>query len=148
MIQYSFTIKLVFWLSIRNNIIENQIRSYLADAKDNLIARLVTLVNNAPAAAQASFSGPINEAIGYRLWVFSLDPVVGGLWEIYPQIILRVTVADTITLNQVRTYLEGYWDQAKTDIRALVANAPAGANAQITEWHVHRLSGSVDELES
>ena len=147
MIQYSFTIKLVFWLSIRNNIIENQIRSYLADAKDNLTARLVTLVNNAPAAAQASFTGPIDEAITLKLKVHSSDPIVGGLWEIYPKIVMKITVADNITLIQVRTYLDGYWDQAKTDLRALVANAPPGANAQITEWHVHRLSGSVDEIE-
>ncbi len=147
MIQYSFTIKIVFWLSIRNNIIENQIRSYLADSRDNLTARLVALVNNAPAAAQASLTGPVNEAIILKLKVVSSDPVAGGLWEIYPKIVMKITVADTITLNQVRTYLDDYWDQAKTDLRNLVANAPPGANAKITEWHVHRLSGSVDEVE-
>ncbi len=147
MTQYTFTIKIVFWLSIRNTVIENQIRSYLADAKDNLTARLVTLVNNAPAAAQASFTGPIDEAITLKLKVHSSDPIVGGLWEIYPKVVMKISVADNITLNQVRIYLEGYWDQAKADIRALVANAPPGANAQITEWHVHRVAGSVDEVE-
>ncbi len=147
MIQYSFTIKLVFWLSIRNNIIENQIRSYLADAKDNLTARLVTLVNNAPAAAQASFTGPIDQAITLKLKVVSEDPINGGIWQIYPKIVMKITVADNITLNQVRTYLDSYWDQAKIVLRNLVANAPVGANAQITDWHVHRLSGSVDEVE-
>ena len=139
MIQYSFTIKLVFWLSIRDTIIENQIRSYLADARNNLSARLVNLVNNAPAAAQASLG-----AINFKLKVTSAE---AGLWEIYPKVVIDITVADGITLNQVRTYLESYWDQAKTDLQALVANAPPGANAQITEWHVHRVAGSVDEIE-
>ena len=139
MIQYTFTIKLVFWLSIRDTIIENQIRSYLVDARNNLSARLVNLVNNAPAAAQASAG-----AINFKLKVTSVE---AGLWEVYPKVVIDITVADGITLNQVRTYLESYWDQAKTDLRNLVANAPPGANAQITEWHVHRVTGSVDEVE-
>ncbi len=139
MIQYQFTIKMVFWLSIRDTIIENQIRSYLTDARNNLSARLVTLVNNAPAPAQASVG-----AINFKLKVTSVE---AGLWEVYPKVVIDITVADGITLNQVRTYLESYWDQAKTDLRTLVANAPPGANAQITEWHVHRVAGSIDEVE-
>ncbi len=132
-------LKIVATLSIRNNITENQIRGFLADARPNLESKLATLVANAPPAAEA-----VLDDVDFNLKVDSVGP---GLWTIYPKIVLSVTVADQITEAQVLGYLEGYWDQFKTVLRGLIGSAPAGANAQITEWHVHRLTGSVDEVE-
>lgn len=139
MISYSVVMKILAWLDIRNNVTESQIRGYLAGFKDDADARLQALVDAAPGAAQAVLDGT-----SYKLKV---NPIEVGKWELYPKIVMDVTVADGITMSQVLLYVESYWDQAKTDLRALVASAPAGANAAITEWHVHRLSGSVDELE-
>ena len=132
-------LKIVATLSIRNNITENQIRGFLADARPNLESKLATLVANAPPAAEA-----VLDDVDFNLKVDSVGP---GLWTIYPKIVLSITVADQITEAQVLGYLEGYWDQFKTILRALIGSAPGGANAQITGWHVHRLSGSVDEVE-
>ncbi len=139
MASYSIVMKIVAWLDIRDNITEAQIRSYLSGYQIAATARLQTLVDNAPSGAQAVLNG-----VTFKLKV---NPVITGRWELYPKIVMDVTVADGITELQVRNYLEDYWDQFKADLKALVANAPAGANAQITEWHVHRLSGSVDEVE-
>ncbi len=135
----SVYLKIVATLSIRNNITEAQIRGFLADARPDLEAKLATLVANAPSVAEA-----VLDDIQFRLKVDAFGP---GLWTIYPKIILTVTVADGITEDQVRGYLEGYWDQFKTVLRVLIGSAPGGANAQIIEWHVHRLSGSVNEVE-
>ncbi len=139
MVTYNFYLKLVARLSIRPNVSESQIRGYLADTKPKLDARLNTLVGNAPPVAQATL-----DDTRIKLKVGPYGP---GLWEIYPKMSLTVTVADGITEQQVLGYLEGYWNQAKIDLRTLVANAPAGANAQILSWHVHRLTGDVDEVE-
>ena len=137
--QLNFYLKIVATLSIRNNITEGQIRGFLAAARPDLETKLANLVANAPPVAEA-----VLDDTQFRLKV---DPVSPGLWTIYPKIVLTVTVADEITKAQVLGYLEGYWDQFKTVLRALIGSAPGGANAQITEWHVHRLSGSVDEVE-
>ena len=131
--------KLVAWLDIRNNVTEAQIRGYLAGFKDNADARLQALVDAAPGGAQA-----VLDSTDYKLKVNSVGV---GEWELYPKIVMNVTMADGITISQVLNYVESYWDQAKDDLRTLVSSAPAGANAAITQWHVHRLSGSVDELE-
>ena len=139
MIDYTFTMKLVAWLTMNTNVNETQIRNFLSDYQTNVTARLTTLVANAPPVAQAVLND-----VGYKLKVTTFDP---GSWEIYPKVIMDLTVADGITMNQVRLYLEDFWDQAKADLRTLVANTPPGANVQITEWHVHRLSGSTDEIE-
>ena len=137
--QFSFYLKIVATLSIRNNITESQIRGFLADARPDLETKLATLVGNAPPVAEA-----VLDDTRFNLRVNSTGP---GLWTIYPKILLKVTVADGITEAQVLGYLEDYWDQFKTVLRALIGSTPAGANAQITEWHVHRLTGSVDEVE-
>ena len=139
MTTYNLALKIVVTVSMRDIITVTQVRAFLADARSKLDARLATLVNNAPSGAQAVLDGT-----DYRLKTSKSTPT---LWEIYPKITLTVTVADGITLNQVQTYLEGYWDQFKIDFRSLVATAPPQANAQIIEWHVHRLTGSVDEVE-
>ena len=135
----SVYLKIVATLSIRDNITESQIRGFLAGARPDLETRIATLVANAPPVAEA-----VLDDTQFKLKVGSISP---GLWTIYPKIMLTITVADGITETQVLGYLEGYWDQFKTVLRALIASAPGGANAQITEWHVHRLSGSVDEVE-
>ncbi len=132
-------LKIVASLSIRNNITEAQIRGFLGDARQDLEAKIVALVANAPPVAEA-----VLDDTQFKLKV---DPQGPGLWTIYPKISLTLTVADQITEDQVLGYLDGYWDQFKTVLRALIGTAPAGANAQITGWHVHRLSGSVDEVE-
>ena len=132
-------LKIVATLSIRNNITEAQIRGFLADARPDLETKIATLVANAPPVAEA-----VLDDVGFKLKINSQGP---GLWEIYPKITLSVSVADQITETQVRGYLDGYWDQFKTVLRALIGSAPAGANAQITDWHVHRLSGDVDEVD-
>ena len=137
--QLNFYLKIVATLSIRNNITEGQIRGFLADARPDLETKLATLVANAPPAAEA-----VLDDVRFRLKV---DPQGPGLWTIYPKIVLTITVADVITEDQVRGYLDRYWDQFKTVLRVLIGSAPAGVNAQITEWHVHRLSGDVDEVE-
>ena len=139
MIQYTIRLKTVAWLSIRDNVIENQIRGYLADIRSQMRDRIDTLVAAAPSAATASL---VNTE--FRLKVTNFGP---GEWELYPKMVLTVSVASNITLTQVLNFLENYYDQFKSDMKTLIANAPAGANAQITEWHVHRLAGSVDELE-
>ena len=139
MTTYVFVLKLVAWLSVRDNVTESQIRGYLSGVQSAVTSRLTTLVSNAPPGAQAVLND-----VGFRLKVHSFAP---GEWELYPKIVMDVTVVDGITMNQIRVYLEDYWDQAKSDLRGLIAGAPAGANAQIIEWHVHRLSGSVDEVE-
>ena len=135
----SFYLKIVATLSIRNNITEAQIRGFLADARPDLEAKIATLVGNAPPVAEA-----VLDNTQFKLKVDAQGP---GLWTIYPKVVLSLTVADQITEAQVLGYLDGYWDQFKTVLRALIGSAPAGANAQITEWHVHRLTGSVDEVE-
>ncbi len=132
-------LKIVASLSIRNNITEAQIRGFLADARPDFEAKIVTLVANAPPVAEA-----VLDDTRFKLKV---DPQGLGLWTIYPKISLTLTVADQITEDQVLGYLEGYWDQFKTVLRTLVGTVPGGANAQITEWHVHRLSGHADEVE-
>ena len=139
MVSYSVNLKIVAWFTINNTVTEAQIRGYLANARPDLEAKITTLVNNAPAAAEAVLDGT-----QFKLKLTEQAP---GEWELYPKLILTVTVADGITGLQVRNYLEDYWDQAKTVLRDLVATAPPGANAQLTEWHVHRLTGSVDEIE-
>ena len=139
MAQYSINLKVVAWLSIREFVIENQIRGYLADARPKMLTRVAALVAAAPPAANASL-----DDTQFKLKVTSVE---AGVWELYPKMVIFVSVADNITRTQVRNFLEDYWDQFKADLRTLVANAPAGANAQITDWHVHRLSGSVDEVE-
>ncbi len=139
MVQYSLNLKMVAWLSIRDNVIENQIRGYLGDTRVLMRARMDALVASAPSAAQAIIVGEF-----FRLKVTSAE---AGIWELYPKMVITVSVSDNITRAQVRNFLEDYWDQFKVDLRTMVANAPGGANAQITEWHVHRLSGSVDEVE-
>ncbi len=137
--QLSVYLKIVATLSIRDNITEGQIRGFLADARPDLETKLANLVANAPPAAEA-----VLDDTQVKLKVSSVGP---GLWTIYPKLALTVTVADGITEAQVLGYLEDYWDQFKTVLRVLIGSAPAGANAQITEWHVHRLTGSVDEVE-
>ena len=139
MTTYNLALKIVVTVSMRDIITVTQVRAFLADARIKLDSRLATLVNNAPSGAQA-----VLDSTDYTLKADKIGPT---LWSIYPKIILTITVADGITLNQVQTYLESYWDQFKTDFRALVATAPPQANAQIVKWHVHRLSGSVDEVE-
>ena len=135
----SVYLKIVATLSIRDNITESQIRGFLADARPDLEARIATLVANAPPVAQA-----VLDDTQFNLKV---DPAGPGLWTIYPKLVLAVTVADGITEDQVFGYLDGYWDQFKTVLRAVIGTAPGGANAQITGWHVHRLTGDVDEVE-
>ncbi len=132
-------LKIVASLSIRNNITEGQIRGFLADARPDLEAKLTTLIGNAPPVAEA-----VLDDIGFKLKVDLVGP---GLWTIYPKVVLAITIADGISEAQVSGYLDDYWDQFKTVLRTLVGTAPGGANAQITGWHVHRLSGSVDEVE-
>ena len=139
MITYELTLKIVAYLSIRDNITEAQIRSYLASYDSAISGRISVLVSNAPATAQAVYNG--------TTFKLKVNPLAPGEWEIYPKAIVSITVADNITEQQVRNYLESFWDQFKSDLKGLVANAPSGANAQITEWHVHRSSGSVDEVE-
>ncbi len=139
MVEYSVNLKMVAWLSIRDNVIENQIRNYLADVRVKMRARIDALVAAAPSAAQASVVGQ-----EFKLKVTSVE---AGIWELYPKLVITVSVADGITRTQVLSFLEDYWDQFKIDMRTMVTNAPPGANARITEWHVHRLSGSVDEME-
>ena len=139
MVTYNFTMKLVFTLFIRNDITETQIRSYLVSYEADFASTIDTLINDAPSAAQA-----VNNGTTFKLKV---DPFTTGIWQVYPKTILSVTVADNITLLQVKAYLETGYDLFKADIRAMVAAAPAAVNAQISDWHVHRLSGSVDELE-
>ncbi len=136
---YSIYLKIVARLSVNKNVTESQIRGYLADAKSKLNARLDTLIGNAPPVAAATLG---DTSIGLKV-----VPIGPGLWELYPKMVLTVTVADEITELQVRNFLEGYWDQAKTDLRTLVGNVPDGMNATIVSWHVHRLSGDVDEVE-
>ncbi len=140
MVTYDLYLKIVVRLSVKNNVTESQIRGYLVDAKPKLVARLGALVAAAPPAAQATL-----DATTVKLKVNRLGL---GMWEVYPKIVLTVTVADTITETQVANFLEGYWDQAKTDLRTLVGNAPAGAKAKILSWHVHRLTGDVNEVEA
>ncbi len=132
-------LKIVLRLSLRDNITEAQIRTFLADADPKLRARVTALVANAPVAAEA-----VLEDIGLKLKV---DPIEPGIWEIYPKTVIDVSVADGITEAQVYGYLEGYWDQFKTDLRVLIASIPTGAQAQILSWHVHRLAGTMDEVE-
>ena len=139
MTTYNLVLKIVVTVSMRDIITVTQVRAFLADARSKLDSRLAALVNNAPSGAQAVLDGT-----DYKLKANKSTPT---LWEIYPKIGLTVTVADGITLDQVQTYLEGYWDQFKADFRALVATAPPQANAQIIQWHVHRLAGSVNEVE-
>ena len=139
MVSYSINLKIVSWFTINDTVTEAQIRGYLANTRPDLEAKITTLVANAPAAAEAVLDG--------TQFTLKLTEQAPGEWELYPKMVLDVSVADGITLAQILNYLEDYWDQAKTVLRNLVANAPAGANAQITEWHVHRLSGSVDEVE-
>ena len=139
MTTYDLYLKIVVTVSMRDIITVTQVRAFLADGRSKLDARLATLVNNAPSGAQAVLNGT-----DYKLKAHKSTPT---LWEIYPKIVVTITVADGITLDQVQTYLEGYWDQFKTDFRALVATAPPQANAQIVEWHVHRLTGAVNEVE-
>ena len=136
---YSVFLKIVVTLSIRNNITEGQIRGFLADARPDLEAKITTLVANAPPAAEA-----VLDNTDFKLKV---DPQGPGLWTLYPKIVLTIAVADQITEAQVLGYLDGYWDQFKTVLRALIATVPGGANAQITKWHVHRLANHVDEVE-
>ncbi len=133
-------LKIVATLSIRDNITESQIRGFLAGARPDLETKFNTLIANAPPVAEA-----VLDDTQFNLKVNSISP---GLWTIYPKIVLTVTVADGITEAQVLGYLEGYWDQFKTVLRTLIGTAPGGANARIIEWHVHRLSGSVDEVET
>ncbi len=139
MAEYTINLKMVVWLSIRDNVIENQIRGYLADARTKMRARIDALVAAAPPAAQASVVGQ-----EFKLKVHSIE---AGVWELYPKMLITISVANNITRTQVLNFLEDYWNQFKSDMRTLVANAPTGANATITDWHVHRLSGSVDEVE-
>ena len=42
---------------------------------------------------------------------------------------------------------EGYWAGFKTDMRTMVGNVPAGAQARIVDWHIHRLTGDQNEVE-
>ena len=138
-VTYEMVMKIVAYLSIRDDITEGQIRSYLVTYDAAFSGRISALVSSAPAVAEAVYNG--------TQFKLKVDSSIPGQWEIYPKGIISVTVADGITLAQVRNYLESFWDQFKTDLKALVANAPAAVNAEITEWHVHRLSGSVDEVE-
>ena len=138
MTTYNLYLKIVVTVSMRDIITVTQVRAFLADARSKLDARLATLVNNAPSGAQA-----VLDSTDYKLKADKSSPT---LWSIYPKLSLVITVADGITLDQVQTYLESYWDQFKIDLRSLVATAPPQANAQIVEWHVHRLTGSVDDV--
>ncbi len=132
-------LKIVASLSIRDNITESQIRGFLANARPDLETKIATLVANAPPVAEA-----VLDDTQFKLQVIPHGP---GLWTLYPKIVLTITVADQITDDQVSGYLDGYWDQFKTVLRTLVGTAPGGANAEITEWHVHRMTGPVDEVE-
>lgn len=140
MATYNLFLKMVTELSVRNNVTEDQIRNFLANIEPRLKARLTALVNQAPQAASATL-----ENTNFRLKIHKVGP---GLWSIYPKLVLTITVADGITQTQVRSYLEGYWNQAKVDLRGLVGDAPRRNNVQILKWHVHRLSGDTDEAES
>ncbi len=133
-------LKIVLRLSLRDNITEAQIRNFLADTEPKLRSRVTALVANAPVVAEA-----VLENMQLKLKV---DPVEPGAWAIYPKLGIDVSVADGITEAQVFGYLESYWDQAKIDLRSLIASIPTGAQAQILEWHVHRLTGSTDEVEN
>lgn len=139
MVTYNFYLKIVVTLSVKNNITEFQIRDYLTDVKPKLDTRLNALIGSAPPIAQATLDN-----IDISLRVHKISP---GLWTIYPKMILTITVADEITEIQVRNYLEDYWDQVKIDFRTLIGNVPNQAKVKIIEWHIHRLSGSVDEDE-
>ena len=139
MVTYNFYLKIVATLSIRSNVTEAQIRSFLANSRDDLEAKINTIVSNAPPVAEA-----VLDNVSFKLKVNSFSP---GLWEIYPKIVLTISVADSITELQVQNFLEGYCDQFKVVLRNLVASVPANRQAVILDWHVHRLSGHVDEVE-
>ena len=140
MVSYQIILKIVLNFTANSSVTESQIRGYLADTRPDLEAQIATLVANAPAAAEAVLDGT-----QFKLKVTEQGV---GEWELYPKMILDVTVADGITEFQVRNFLETYWEQTKTVLRNLVSSAPEGANIQLTQWHVHRLSSPVDEIEA
>lgn len=134
-IVYSVPLKLVLELSIKSNISESQIRSYIAGFETDATQILTDLVTNAPPVAQASID---------RLdWVVKVVPrggVGSGRWQIYPKPDFRVSVADTITVEQVLGYVRTCYDDFKTLLRTMINGAPPGAQAALLSWHIHRLT--------
>ena len=141
---YPIRLKLVLTLSAKTSVTEPQIRGYLTDFAPQASAWIEGIVASAPPAAEAS--------IDSLTWQLKIDNIASGLWLIYPKPALLVTVADTVTAQQAHAFLRGFYDDAKTKLRNLVAAVSPSANLEILEWHVHRLTvdgveESYDEVE-
>ncbi len=97
------------------------------------------LENRITALAATDAQTPGVPSFRHRLKVFSVG--VGRL-DIYPK--LGVTVDTLRTLEELQVEFATYIDDAKTDLRNVLAAFP---DVLITGWHVHRVANSADEVE-
>lgn len=107
--------------------------------RPGLHSKVSNLVAAAPAADQARLG-----MTDYRLKAIQISSTE---WELYPKDVVYTIVDMATTEDDVRGFYEGYYDSAKQTIRDALIAAPAALNLQILGWHVHRLTGDVDELE-
>ena len=124
-------LKFVMYLSTAAFITESQIRTYLSDFGSQATTWITNTINSAQPADAATLDSIAGKG--------KVNNLASGEWEVYPKPILTVTVADSITRAQAHAFLRGFFDDAKTKLRNLIAGTPPGAQAVITGWHVHSI---------
>lgn len=141
---WQLSLKLVVRFDLKNGT-ETEIRTFFANLKPEADTFLQNLVAAAPVQAEAVF-----DSTDYKLKVYQTVPNAPsglGSWEAYPKVVLHVTTADTVTLAQIRNYIEDYFDDMKQALRNRVDAIPPNRQATITEWFVLRETGRVNEVE-